>query len=90
MLEPILTNRFKKELTLMKRRGKNIADLKAVMECIQDEQPLPPALRNHPLHGEYTGKQECHIEDDWLLIYKVRPEAGSVTFYRTGSHADSF
>jgi mRNA interferase YafQ len=90
VLEPILTSRFKKELTLMKRRGKNMADLKAVMELILDEQALPSALHDHPLHGEYTGKRECHIEGDWLLIYKVRPEADSVTFHRTGSHADLF
>lgn len=90
MLEPILTNMFKKELTLMKRRGKNLAELKAIMELIQDEQLLPPELRDHPLHREYAGKRECHIEDDWVLVYKVRPETKTVTFHRTGNHADLF
>jgi mRNA interferase YafQ len=90
MLEPILTSRFKKDLALMNRRGKSMAGLRAVMELIQDEQPLPSAHRDHPLHGKYTGKRECHVESDWLLIYKARPEARSVTFHRTGSHADLF
>jgi mRNA interferase YafQ len=91
MLEPILTNTFKKELKLMKRRRMDMVKLKTVMTFIQNEQPLPSERKNHPLHGkQYEGKWECHIEPDWLLVYKINPADKTVTFHRTGTHADLF
>lgn len=44
--------------------------------------------RDHPLRGEWEGHRECHLEPDWLLIYRV--EGGVITFERTGTHADLF
>jgi mRNA interferase YafQ len=90
VLEPILTNLFKKELELMKRRNRNMPKIRHIMELIEAEQPLPEHCHPHPLHGIYAGKWECHVENDWLLVYKVRQGAGTVTFHRTGTHADLF
>jgi len=44
--------------------------------------------RDHPLIGNYKGFRECHIESDWLLVYKVTDE--EIIFVRTGTHADLF
>ncbi|MDR1247785.1 MAG: type II toxin-antitoxin system YafQ family toxin [Treponema sp.] len=52
---------------------------------------MPAALR--PGSGEsrnYEGKSECHIQPDWLLIYRVEETSNSVVFYRTGTYSDLF
>ncbi len=70
MLTPGYTNRFEKDLTLVKKRGKDAEKLKKVIALIVAEQPLPPRLSDHALVGQYSGRRECHIEPDWLLVYK--------------------
>lgn len=88
MKTPSYTTRFEKDLELAKRRGKDTDKLKTVINLIVIEQPLPPRLRDHTLVGKYLGRRECHIEPDWLLVYKLEP--GAVLFERTGTHSDLF
>jgi len=90
MLKPVFTKHFRKQYKLMKRRGLDINKLQNVIDMITYEQPLPPECQNHPLHGEYKGKLECHVESDWLLIYAIDQLIKEVIFYRTGSHSDLF
>jgi mRNA interferase YafQ len=90
MLKPILTYLYKKELKLMKKRGLDISKLQEVTAMIGNEQPLLPRHENHPLHGEWKGCLECHVEPDWLLIYEIDKSAHEVTFHRTGSHSDLY
>jgi len=75
---------------LMKKRGMNLDKLIEVMDMIINEQPLPPERDNHPLHGSWEGSFDCHIQGDWVLIYKPNHDARTVTFHRTGSHSDLF
>ena len=50
---------------------------------------MPDAgIPDHALKGEFAGRRECHIEPDWLLVYKREP--GVIIFERTGTHADLF
>ena len=74
----------------MQKRRLDIDKLTDVMKMIINEQPLPPERKNHPLHGEWKGMLECHVEPNWLLIYEIDPAARTVTFHRTGSHSDLF
>ena len=74
----------------MKIRGMDINKITEVMGLIINEQPLPPKYENHPLHGKWKGAFGCHIQGDWVLIYEIDPSARTVTFHRTGSHADLF
>jgi mRNA interferase YafQ len=90
MLNPTFTGPFKRERKLMKKRGKDVNKLTEVMGIIINEQPLPPERCNHPLHGEWNGSLECHIQGDWVLIYEIDSTARKVTFQRTGSHSDLF
>lgn len=85
---PRRTSQFKRDLELAGRRGKDLAKLEAALSTLIDETPLPGWLKDHPLKGPYRGHRECHLESDWLLIYKLEP--GAVIFERTGSHADLF
>ena len=62
--------------------------LKKVIKMILDGKALPPKYKDHPLTGNYKGRRDCHIEPDWLLIYKK--EKDSIIFERTGTHSDLF
>ena len=87
-LLPKTTGRFEKDVKLMKRRGKEMPKLRSVMQRLIEEKPLELRNRDHPLVGNYVGRRECHVEPDWLLIYKV--DVGWILFERTGTHADLF
>ncbi len=87
-LVPKTTGRFEKDVKLMKRRGKDLPKLRGIMQKLIDQKPLEPKHRDHPLVGNYVGQRECHIESDWLLIYKLGEEW--ILFERTGTHSDLF
>ena len=82
------TSQFKKDVKLMKKRGKDMGKLKEVLEKIISGQALEPRYRDHALIGQYKGTRECHIEPDWLLIYELGHD--EVVLVRTGTHADLF
>lgn len=88
MFGPAYTKQFQKDLEKAKRRGKNIGKLKRVVMCLVNEEPLDKRYKNHKLIGNYKNRHECHIEPDWLLIYKIAGE--EIIFERTGSHSDLF
>ena len=74
----------------MKKQGRDIGKLREVIDMIVDEKPLPPKYQDHPIHGEWEGSRDCHIQGDWVLIYEIDDVAHTVTFHRTGSHSDLF
>ena len=88
MLKPIFHKQFKREVELAKKRGKNIKKLKDIINLLLEEEMLPAKNRNHKLKGEFKTYWECHIESDWLLIYKKTDK--EIVFVRTGSHVDLF
>jgi mRNA interferase YafQ len=71
MLIPIRTNQFKRDVKLAEKRRKNMSKIKAIMTALTNEEPLDPKHRNHKLSGNYKEHWECHIEPDWLLIYRA-------------------
>jgi mRNA interferase YafQ len=88
MLTPGYKTSFKRDLKLIKKRGKNIQKLYDIMSDLIHQNPLAKKHVDHPLKGEYSDCRECHIEPDWLLIYLIKDN--SITFIRTGTHADLF
>lgn len=70
----------------MEKRGKNAAKLEAIMSQLIREIPLDAQSKDHKLQGKFAGHRECHIEPDWLLIYRVVTD--EIIFERTGSHSD--
>ena len=88
MLIPQEENGFKKDLKLMKKRGKNIEKLKEIVRKLASKELLPEKNKNHQLTGNYKGFGECHIEPDWLLIYRITNK--NLILVRTGSHSDLF
>ena len=82
------TGQFDRDYSNVVKRGKKIDKLDSVMMKLINEEPLPPRNREHALKGNFKGFRDCHIEPDWLLIYKV--EGDVITFERTGTHSDIF
>ncbi|MBX3059554.1 MAG: type II toxin-antitoxin system YafQ family toxin [Anaerolineae bacterium] len=83
------TNQFKKDYKRAKKRGHNELRLKVVIDQLANDQSLPPQYRDHELVGNYIGIRECHIEPDWLLLYRLEGET-ELILVRTGSHSDLF
>ena len=88
MRELILTGRFRRYLRRMARRGKDSRRLGEITERLIRGEPLSPRHRMHQLMGNWAPLWECHIENDWLLIWDE--DNDSVTLIRTGTHADIF
>ena len=83
-----LTNAYKKDLKRISRRGYDLNLLADVLNALRQDRQLAVARRDHPLEGEWKTWRECHIQPDWLLIYKITDE--EVLLARTGTHADLF
>ena len=90
MRTPEYYGSFKKDRKLMQKQNKDMNKLDEIMGLLLNEQQLFPKHENHPLHGNYIDWWECHVEPDWLLIYRIDKENQRVIFYRTGSHSDLF
>lgn len=82
--------KFLKDLKLAKRRGLNMKALSDITDLLQAGLTLPEQCRDHILTGNYQGYRECHINPDWLLIYKKKESIKVVSLYRTGTHSDLF
>ena len=72
----------------MQKRGKNPNKFDEVMNLLSREQILPQRFKDHQLQGKFTGYRDCHLEPDWLLIYRSTQDA--IIFERTGTHSDLF
>jgi mRNA interferase YafQ len=93
MRRPLFTNQFEKDARLMRKRGKDLGKLRLIVERLSSEETIEPRYRDHALTGNYRSRRECHIEPDWLLIYKldeIENEDRVIIFERTGSHSDLF
>jgi len=88
MLIPSYTGQFAKDLKRMLKRGKSHEIIKDVIKKLINEERLGTNYRDHGLIGNYKGRRECHIDPDWLLIYKKME--GEIIFERTGTHSDLF
>ena len=71
MLNPVRTTQFKRDSKLAEKRGKKMSKLKDIMVKLINEEPLDEKHRDHKLSGDYINHRECHIEPDWLLIYRL-------------------
>jgi mRNA interferase YafQ len=85
---PVYTTQFAKDVKRAQRRGKSLDKFKSIARTLLSGQAIDAIHRDHRLMGNYVGRRECHIESDWLLIYKV--EESRIIFERMGTHADLF
>lgn len=88
MKTPVYTRQFERDVKKATKCRKNLEKLKMIARSLIGGEKLDPLHRDHQITGDYAGHRECHIEADWLLIYKL--EKDRVIFERTGTHSDLF
>lgn len=84
----VYTGRFKKDFKRIIKRNKDENKLWDIINKLLKGEPLPAKCEDHPLSGKWSGRRDCHIESDWILIYFVRKD--DLILERTGSHSDLF
>ena len=72
----------------MYKQGKDTEKLQTVIDKLRNGEELEAKYQNHFLTNNWKGSQECHIEPDWLLIYKIDTKENILYLLRTGSHAN--
>ena len=82
------TSRYKKSLKRMLKRGKDISKIVDVVRILATGETLPPQYRDHALSGDLAGLRDCHVENDWVLFYKIEDNILILTLVDTGTHAD--
>ena len=90
MYRLLTTNHFDKDLKRAAKRGKDLTKIRSIMLSLAAGEGLEDKYKDHALIGNYSKRRECHIEPDWLLIYKLDAGEMVIIFERTGSHSDLF
>jgi len=91
MLTIATTRRFKKDINKIKKSGnKDLQKLKEIISKLAAEIPLDKKYKPHMLKGNWQDHMECHIEPDWLLIYRIDNSHQRIILVRTGSHSELF
>ena len=88
--EVVKLKQFRKSLKKMLRRGKDIEKLNKVVSMLANGETLPPKYKDHALSGDLAGLRDCHIENDWLLLYYIEHDVLVLTLTDSGTHADLF
>lgn len=88
MLKLNTSTQFKKDLKRCAKRHYDLNLLQDVVDVLKIPDTLPQKNRDHVLSGNYAGCRECHIQPDWLLIY--RQTDTELYLVSTGTHADLF
>ena len=87
-LDIVWTNQFKKDYKLAIKRRLDIDLLDNRM--LASGEPLPDKNKDHALTGNWVGHRECHVQPDWLLVYRIEDDLLVLTLARTGTHSDLF
>jgi mRNA interferase YafQ len=90
MLHPDTTTQFERDKKQALKQRRDLTVLSRIMKKLIEEQPLEPKYCDHPLRGDWRGFRDCHIENDWVLIYKVDKEKHKIVFARLGTHSELF
>ena len=90
MLTLETTSRFRRDYKLAKKRGYDMSLLERAIDLLLEEKPLDAKYRDHALIGGLTGFRECHIQPDWLFVYKIDRGRLVLVAARTGTHSDIF
>ena len=86
----VWTTRFKKDYKLAMKRHLNIELLDDIIRALARGDILPEKNKDHELSGDWAGHRECHIQPDWLLVYRIDDDVLVLTLARTGTHSDLF
>ena len=85
---PYYTNRIKRQLKVLKKRGYDMNLFKEAVDMLLDGKTLPLRYNDHPLKGNRRGYRDCHILPNWVLVYKIEKRVLTLTLFETGMHSD--
>lgn len=83
-------SQFRREYKLAQKRGHNMKLLDDIIAALARGEKLPAKHKDHALKGRWVGHRECHIQSDWLLIYRIEDDVLVLTLIHTGTHSDLF
>ena len=84
------TNEMKRNVKLMRKRGKDISKLTDIINKLASGQVLPQSNNDHQLTDNLRDFRKCHIGPDWLLVYQIHDDILILTATATGTHSDLF
>ena len=90
MYSIVYTNQFKKSVKRCVKRGLDVSLITEAVNLLQKDGSLPASYKPHKLGGQYSGCWECHLEPDWLLVWRQNDAILELVFVDTGSHSDLF
>jgi mRNA interferase YafQ len=86
----VWTSQFKRDYKLAMKRNKDMTLIDDCIRTIAKRQPLPSKYRDHELTGNWAGHRECHLQGDWLLVYRIEDNDLILVLSRSGTHSDIF
>lgn len=84
------TGEFKRQMKMCERRGYDMELLRDAIRILSTEGKLPEKYLPHQLHGDRKGQWECHIQPNWLLVWKQNDKELILVMLNTGTHSDLF
>lgn len=88
----VYSTKFKKTLKKLIKQGKDINELFDIIDKLANDEKLNMKYKNHSLVNDkyYNDCNECHINPDWLLIYRYNKDKLLLLLIDTGSHSELF
>ncbi len=83
------TTQYKKDYKRIRNNVQKVEDLKEILKKLMYEEPIPSEYLPHKLSGNYKGCMECHVQNDFLLIW-VDEKNDIIELVRLGSHSELF
>ena len=89
MKQIVSGKQFRKDLKRYRNQTGKLKKLYSIISLLQTGNPIPQENRPHRLNGTYAGHMECHIENNFLLIW-IDKETDTIKLVRLGSHSELF
>lgn len=86
----VYTKKFEKDIKNLKKQNKDLTELFDVINCIAKGEILDKKYKDHKLVGNFNDYRECHVENDFLLVYKIEKDKLILILYRAGTHSEIF
>lgn len=83
------SSQYKKDYKRFRNNPRKVEELNKILIKLANEEPIPDKYNPHMLVGTYKGYMECHVENDFLLIW-FDPETDQIDLVRLGSHSELF
>jgi len=83
------SSKFKKDLKKYAHDKEKLVALNEIIKHLESNGSVPVEYFPHPLKGEYAGTMECHIQNDFLLIW-IDKDTHTIKLIRLGTHSELF